>query len=75
MSNNPDNTVLASVFASRVALAKMPVHEAVQQAEQEWHKTQIWVASKSEREGSFNWFCDMFDMDASAVRRAIKERK
>jgi hypothetical protein len=70
-----DLNVLRSVFASRVALAKMPVHEAIQQAEAEWHRTQKWVISQSNQEGSFNWFCQEFDLDESAVRRAIKERK
>lgn len=69
-----DNNVLRAVFASRVQLAKLTAHEATQQAEQEWQKTQLWVASKSEKEGSFNWFCDTFELDASAVRRAIKDK-
>jgi len=75
IDENVDMNVLRSVFASRVALAKLPVHEAIQQAEAEWHKTQKWVASQSWQEGSFNWFCREFDMDESAVRRAIRERR
>ena len=70
-----DNQVLQSVFTSRVALAKMTCEEATLQAGIEWHKTQKWVASDSDKDGSFNWFCQEFDLDASAVRRAIKEKK
>lgn len=67
-----DSRILAATFAARVQLAKLPVHEAVQQAEREWQKTQAWVQSESRKEGSFLWYCTEFDMDPSAVRRAIK---
>lgn len=70
-----DSRVLAATFAARVRLAKLPVHEAVQQAEQEWQKTQQWVQSESRKEGSFLWFCAEFELDPGAVRRAIQERK
>ena len=70
-----DKQVLRAVFASRVQLAKLTAHEAIQQAETEWQKTQLWVASNSEKEGSFRWYCDEFEMDAGAVRRAIKEKR
>ena len=70
-----DTEILAATFASRVRLAKLTAHEAIAQAEQEWQKTQAWVASASQKEGSFLWFCDEFDLDASAVRRAIKEKR
>ena len=70
-----DTQVLAATFASRVRLAKLTAHEAIAQAEQEWQATQKWVASTSEKEGSFQWFCDSFELDASAVRRAIKEKR
>ena len=75
MNDETDVNVLRGVFAARVQLAKLPMHEAIQQAEAEWHKTQAWAASTSKKEGSFNWFCDEFDLDAGAVRRAIKERR
>jgi hypothetical protein len=70
-----DSRVLAATFSARVQLAKLPVHEAIQQAEREWHATQAWVQSESRREGSFLWFCAEFELDPSAVRRAIKEKK
>ena len=69
-----DSRVLAATFAARVQLAKLPVHEALQQAEKEWQQTQAWVVSESKKEGSFLWFCAEFELDPSAVRRAIKER-
>jgi hypothetical protein len=66
-----DKQVLSATFAARVQLAKLDEVEAVDQ----WQKTQRWVLSESHREGSFLWFCDEFDLDASAVRRAIKEKR
>jgi hypothetical protein len=47
----------------------------VAHAEDEWDKTQRWVASASNKEGSFIWFCQEFDLDEGAVRRAIRERR
>jgi hypothetical protein len=70
-----DKQVLAATFAARVSLAKLSEEDAVEQAKTEWQKTQKWVASESHREGSFNWFCDYFDLLADAVRRAIREKK
>lgn len=69
-----DMDVLRAVFASRVATAKLTVAEAIQQAEGEWQQNIKWVASKSEAKGSFLWYCDVFDLEPSAVRRAIKEK-
>lgn len=70
-----DREVLAAVFASRVALAKKTVEEAMAEARLEWERTLLWIASNSQKEKSFCWFCDEFDLDAGAVRRAIQERK
>ena len=75
MTDDTDVNVLRGVFAARVQLAKMPAQEAIKQAYSEWYSAQRWVASTSNKEGSFNWFCDEFDLDAGAVRRAIKERR
>ena len=70
-----DRETLAAIFASRVTLAKKFRDEAVAEAGVEWDRTQKWYASSSEKEGSFLWFCLEFDLDAGAVRRAIRERK
>jgi hypothetical protein len=70
-----DKQVLAATFAARVSLAKLTEEEAVDQAKTEWHRTQKWVLSTSMRPGSFLWYCDEFDLEVSAVRRAIKERR
>ena len=70
-----DKEVLAATFAARVRLAKLTEEEAAVQAREEWLKTQKWVASTSQKEGSFLWFCDEFDLDAGAVRRAIQEKR
>lgn len=71
----PDRETLAAIFASRVSLAKKTEDEAVNDARLEWKKTQAWIKSSSQKEGSFLWFADEFDMEPSAVRRAIEERR
>lgn len=70
-----DHDILAATFAARVQLAKETEDECVEKSRAEWQRTQKWVASESHREGSFLWFCEEFDLDPSAVRRAIKERR
>ena len=73
--NEIDRETLAAIFASRVSLAKRTEDEAAQDARTEHQKTMIWLASNSKAEGSFRWMCDEFGLDASAVRRAIAEKK
>lgn len=75
MEQQVDKEVLAAVFASRVQLAKKTLEDALSDARLEWERNLLWVASNSQKEQSFVWFCDEFDLDASAVRRAIQERK
>jgi hypothetical protein len=70
-----DKEVLAAVFAARVSLAKKTEDEAAEEARLEHRRTIAWVASASQKEQSFIWFCDEFDLDASAVRRAIEEKR
>jgi hypothetical protein len=70
-----DRETLASIFASRVSLAKKTIDQAAEDARAEWTKTQAWVKSTATKEGSFLWFAEEFDLDAGAVRRAIQERK
>ncbi len=69
-----DRETLASIFASRVGLAKMTEDEAAAQARVEHQKTLKWVASPSTKEGSFVWMCEEYDFDVGAVRRAITGR-
>lgn len=71
---NVDLAVLQSLFESRVNLSKMTEMEAVTQARDEWVRAQTWVLSESKAQYSFLWHCDQFDLDPSAVRRAIRER-
>lgn len=73
--NEVDRETLAAIFASRVSLAKRTEDEAAADARVEHQKTVKWIASPSKAEKSFLWFCDSFDLDAGAVRRAIAERK
>ena len=73
--NPVDCEVLAAVFASRVALAKKTEEQAVEDARREHRATLLWIGSGSQKERSFLWYCDEFELDAGAVRRAIRERK
>lgn len=79
MSGEVDREVLAAIFASRVALAKKTEDEAAADARLEHRRTVAWVASNSQKEKSFLWFCDQFGgdigLDPGAVRRAIAERR
>lgn len=70
-----DKDVLRAVFAARVALARKTEDEAATEARAEHKRTITWIASASEKEQSFLWYCDIFDLDPGAVRRAIQERK
>lgn len=64
---------LAERFAKRVTLAKMTLEAALEETRQEWTTVQAWIRSKSEARGSFNFLCDLFDLEPDAVRRAIAE--
>ena len=75
MTLEADNDILAATFAARVQLAKETEDEAVAAGRAEWHRTQKWVVSASKQVGSFNWFCDEFDLDPEVVRRAIREKR
>ena len=70
-----DREVLSAVFASRVGLAKKTEEEAAAEAVAEHKRCIAWIASNSQREKSFLWFCDSFDLDPGAVRRAIQEKR
>lgn len=70
-----DTEVLAATFAARCQLAKKTEEEAMAEAVLELRKTVAWIASASQKEGTFLWFCDEFDLDPGAVRRAIAEKR
>lgn len=71
----PERETLAAIFASRVKLAKQTLEQAVDAATADYVRTVAWIKSSRTQEGSFLWFCDLFDLDAGAVRKAIKDRK
>ncbi len=73
--NEVDRETLAAIFASRVSLAKRTEDEAAADARVEHQKTVKWIASPAKAEKSFLWFCDEFDLDAGAVRKAIVEKR
>ncbi len=77
MSDNnlpADRETLGAIFASRVTLSKKTEDEAVADARIEHKRTLLWIASTSQKEGSFLWFCNEFDLDAGSVRAAIARR-
>jgi hypothetical protein len=53
----------------------MTEDEAAEDARLLHRRAVRWLASGSGAEGSFQWACDEFDLDADAVRRAIREKK
>lgn len=75
MADEIDREVLAAVFASRVALAKKTADQAAEDARIEHAKVEAWVLSNSTRSKSFLWFCDEFDLEPDAVRRAISKAR
>ena len=75
MSRDPNRDVQAAVFAARVQLAKETETQAIDKARAEWSAAVKWVASDSMKPGAFLWYCEEFDLDPSAVRRAIRERR
>lgn len=70
-----DLDVLRAVFASRVSLAKKTEDEAAAEARVEHRRCVAWIASKSDKEKSFLWYCDLCDIEPDAVRRAIQEKR
>lgn len=70
-----DRALLSAVFASRVSSAKRTEDEEAEQARVEHKKIIAWVKSDSVKPRSFRWFADLFDMDHTAVRRAIAEKR
>lgn len=70
-----DREVLAAIFASRIALAKKTLDQAVDDAKVEHRKAVAWLKSDSTKERSFLWYCEEFDLDPGAVRRAIGGKK
>ena len=69
-----DRDTLAAIFASRVSLAKRTEDEAAEDARAEHRKATKWFNSPATREGSFIWFCEEFEHEPDAVRRAIRNR-
>ena len=70
-----DREVLAGIFAARVKLAKISDAQAAKDAVREWEDTRKWVDSSSTAVGSFIWYCEEFNQEVSAVRRAIERAR
>lgn len=70
-----DRETLAAIFAARVSLLKKTPDEAAEDARSEHARAVIWMKSKSMKDGAFLWFCDEFELDPGAVRRAIAEKR
>jgi hypothetical protein len=67
--------MLAHTFAERMLLGKQTRAYAQEHAGLEWDAVDKWLQSESRRVGSFFWYCDEFDMDPGAVRRAVRESR
>ena len=70
-----DREVLAAVFAARVQLAKKSLERVLEEAAEEHTRALAWVQSNSKKEKSFLWYCDEFELEPDAVRRAIREKR
>lgn len=75
MADELDREMLASIFAARVSLAKKTEAAAMEEARREYHRTLAWTFSSSQKEGSFRWFCQEFDLDSGCVLRAIEKAR
>ena len=76
MSQEITTEWLAEEFAWRVLLLKLAEPDDRHRfIDKEYTKLRRWMSSSSEEVGSFIWFCDFFDHDPDAVRRAIKEKR
>lgn len=65
---------IAEDFAWLVLLAKIKTKDdLVKFATREWNRAKRWIASDEIAEGSFLWCCDLYDLDAKAVRKAIEK--
>jgi hypothetical protein len=58
-----------------VQLAKKTEEEVAADAIRELRLALAWVKSPAVKQGSFLWFCDEFDLEPTAVRRAIQEKR
>lgn len=70
-----DQEVQNARFAAWIRLAKMSRSELLDTVLSEWEDAAKWVASDSEKPGSFSVFCNAHGLDVSAVRRAIREKR
>ena len=70
-----DRETLAAIFTARITLARKTPDEAAEDGRTERVSCIKWMRSSSTKEGSFLWFCDEFDLDPGAVRKAVKERQ
>jgi len=69
----PDRETLAAIFAARVSLARKTEEEAMEEARKEYHRTLAWFANNSQKEGSFRWFCEEFELDRGCILKAIQK--
>jgi hypothetical protein len=75
LMDSDDREKAADIFARQIALLKMTEDEAAEDARLLHRRAVKWLSSSSGADGSFQWACDEFDLDAGAVRRAIREKK
>lgn len=73
--DQPDRETLAAIFAARVSLAKKTEEQAVDEARKEYRRTLAWFLNGSQKEGSFRWFCEEFDLDRAVVLKAIEKAR
>lgn len=70
---NIDRETLAAIFTARVTMLKKTPDQAAEDARKDHASCVKWMKSNSTQEGSYLWFCDEFDLDPGAVRKAMQE--
>jgi len=66
-----DRDILAATFQSRVRLAKVDLPKALEEASTEWEANRQWFLASTKAQGSFAWYCTEFDLEPSAVLKAV----
>ena len=70
-----DRDVLSAIFASRLSLCQKTEAEAAAEAILLRRQAIMWISNNSQQKYSFTWFCDMLDVEPSAVRKAVRIEK
>jgi len=66
-----ERDILAATFQSRIRLVRLARGQASTDADAEWVSNREWFLARTKTPGSFLWFCAEFDLERSAVLKAL----